>query len=257
MITMGMKFGKLLNNRINKMNKSISIVIPAYNEEKRIGLSLIQITKYMDENKYNYEIIIVDDNSTDNTLKIIKNFKSDKIKIIKNIVNRGKGYSVKKGILNSKHPFVLFSDADLATPIEELKKFMELIAKYDIVIASRNLKGSYIKVKQPFYRKFLGKSFPLLVNLIVLNKFEDTQCGFKLFKTNVAKKIVSLQTFDGFSFDVEILFIALKLGFKIKEEPVTWINKDGSKVKLIGDTFKMFFDLFKIRFNNHIGKYGK
>jgi len=234
----------------------ISIVIPAYNEEKRIGRSIKQIVKYLDKKKYSYEIIVVDDGSIDNTIDVVKKASNKNIRIIKNKKNMGKGYSVKTGILNAKYPLVLFSDSDLATPIEELDKFMEYIKSYDIVIASRNLKESNIKVKQPFYRQLMGKTFPLLVNLIALGGFRDTQCGFKLFKTGAAKRIVSLQTFNRFSFDVEILFIAKKLGYKIKEAPVVWIDKEGSKVSPIKDSLKMLIDLFKIRLNNLLGKYG-
>jgi len=234
----------------------ISIVIPAYNEEKRIGKSIKQIVKYLDKKKYSYEVIVVDDGSIDKTIDVVKKAGNKYVKIIKNKKNMGKGFSVKTGILNAKYPLVLFSDSDLATPIEELDKFMEYIKSYDIVIASRNLKESNIKVKQPVYRQLMGKTFPLLVNLIALGGFRDTQCGFKLFKTDAAKKIVSLQTFNRFSFDVEILFIAKKLGYKIKEAPVVWIDKEGSKVNPIKDSIKMLIDLFKIRLNNLLGKYG-
>jgi dolichyl-phosphate beta-glucosyltransferase len=233
----------------------LSIVIPAYNEEKRIGGTLRQIVKHVTKKRYIYEIIVVDDGSTDATVNVVKKIANNKIKIIKNGANRGKGYSVKRGISCAKYPLVLFSDSDLATPIVELDKFMEFIKKYDVVIASRNLKGSNIKVKQPVYRRAMGKTFPLLVNLIALSGFKDTQCGFKLFRTDKARKIVSLQTFDRFSFDVEILFIAKKLGYKIKEVPVAWIDKEGSTVSPIKDSVRMLVDLFKIRRNDLMGKY--
>lgn len=233
----------------------ISIVIPAYNEEKRIGRSIGLIVKHLEKRRYTYEIIIVDDGSTDDTIAVVKQIGNNDIKIIKNKKNRGKGYSVRRGILNAKYPLVLFSDSDLATPIEELDKFIDYIKTYDIVIASRNLKGSNITVKQPVYRQLMGKTFPLLVNLIALGGFKDTQCGFKLFKTDVAKRIVLLQTFNGFSFDVEVLFIAKKLGYKIKEAPVVWVDKIGSTVNPIRDSVKMLIDLFQIRFNNWRGKY--
>lgn len=225
----------------------ISVVIPAFNEEKRIELTLKKVEQFLSQNFDKYQIIIVDDCSTDNTNKIVSKYKN--VQILRNKKNRGKGYSVKRGILNAKYPLVLFSDADLATPIEELGKFMNYIKDFDVVIASRNLKQSI--VKQTSSRKLIGATFSLLVNLIVLRGFKDTQCGFKLFRTDVAKKIVSLQTLNGFSFDVEILFIAKKLGYKIKELPVVWMNKSGSKVKLIKDSIKMLINLFKIRSNNY------
>lgn len=234
------------------MLKKISIVIPAYNEEKRIERSLVEIIDYCKKNFESYEIIVVDDCSTDKTNEIVSKYD---VKILKNGVNKGKGYSVKRGILEAKYSLVLFTDSDLATPIFELNKFINYIKDYDIVIASRNLKESNIKVKQPFYRQFMGKTFPLLVNLIILKEFKDTQCGFKLFRTDIAKKIVKLQIFEGFSFDVEILFIAKKLGCKIKEVPVVWIDKEGSTLSPIKDAFKMLIDLFKIRYNDFLGKY--
>jgi len=233
----------------------MSVVIPAYNEEKRIEPTLKKAINFLDHNFDKYEIIVVDDCSTDNTNKIASRYKKNNVKILRNEKNKGKGHSVKRGLLNAKYSLVLFSDSDLATPIEELGKFMNYIKEYDIIIASRNLKGSNIKVKQPVYRQLMGKTFPLLVNLIALRGFKDTQCGFKLFKTDVAKRVVSLQTFERFSFDVEILFIAKKLGYKIKEAPVVWIDKEGSKVNPIKDGIKMLIDLFKIRYNILLGKY--
>lgn len=234
----------------------ISIVIPAYNEEKRIEESLIKIIDYCKNNFEKYEIIVIDDCSKDRTNEIVTKYEDSNLRILKNEVNKGKGYSVKRGILEAKYPLVLFTDSDLATPIEELKGFIKYINQgYDVVIASRNMKGSDIKVKQPFYRQMMGQAFPLLVSLIALRGFNDTQCGFKLFKTDKAKRIVQLQTFERFSFDVELLFIAKKLGYKIKEAPVVWIDKGGSKVNLIKDSSKMLLDLFKIRLNNISGKY--
>lgn len=240
-------------------HRELSIVIPAYNEEKRIEKTLVGVIGYCKNNFDKFEIIVVDDCSKDTTSQIVSKYgknKKNNVKILRNEVNKGKGYSVKKGILTAKYPLVLFSDSDLATPINELGKLVGYINQgYDIVIASRNLKESDIKVKQPFYRQLMGKTFPLLVNLLVLRGIKDTQCGFKLFKTDAAKKIVKLQTLARFSFDVEILYIAKKLSYKIKEAPVVWIDKEGSKVRLIRDSFRMLVDLFRIRWNNVLGKY--
>jgi len=235
---------------------NISIVIPAYNEEKRIEPTLKKIITYLNSNFVKYEIIIVDDCSKDMTYKIISKYKMDNIKILRNKMNMGKGYSVKKGILNARYNLVLFSDSDLATPIEELKNFIDYIKKgYDIVIASRNLEESNVKVKQHLYKQLMGKTFLLLVNIVTGLKFKDTQCGFKLFKKDIIQKIIKLQTIDRFSFDTEILFIAKKLGYKIKEAPVTWINQKGTKVKPIGDGIKMFIDMFRMKYNNLSGRY--
>jgi len=237
----------------------ISIVIPGYNEEKRIGDSLKKIGKYLKDRKLDYEIIFVDDGSKDNTLSVVEKCRKDlklKIRMMSYKQNHGKGYAVRKGILAANHPLVLFSDSDLATPIEELNKFLKFIDKgFDIVIASRRMKNSNIVVKQSGYRHVGGAILPLLIKMLAVRGFKDTQCGFKLFKTAKAKKIAKLQTLENFSFDVEQLFIAQKMGLKIKEVPVTWIDKAGSKVNFIKDGFSMLNDLFKIRKNNIKGKY--
>jgi dolichyl-phosphate beta-glucosyltransferase len=233
----------------------LSIVIPAYNEEKRIKNTISKIIKYVDSNKIKYELIVVDDGSRDNTVKMVQNF-SGNVKIIKNKINSGKGFSVKRGIENAKYDLILFSDADLATPIEELNTMLKEIEKgADIVIASRNLPSSNIVVRQPIYRQMMGKIFPLIVRLLLIPSIRDTQCGFKLFKSKVAKQIVKKQTINQFSFDVEILFIAIKSRFNIKEIPVRWIDKKGSTVNPLKDAFKMLIDLFKIRYNDIMGKY--
>ena len=246
----------------------ISIIIPAYNEEKRIQKTLERIFSYMKEKKHDFEIIVVDDGSKDKTVELVELFrkknskgkkKADKnrIKILKNIKNKGKGHSVKRGMLSGEKKWLLFSDADLSTPIEEIEKFEKYIDQYSIIIASRNLKESQIKIKQPKLRSTLGKIFPFVVNLFTIRGIKDTQCGFKLFRKDVAEKIFPLQTSKRFAFDVEVLFIAKKHGYKIKEIPVIWINALGSKVDPINDSISMFFDLIRFRFNSIIGKYNK
>lgn len=251
-------FVKNTKNNIYKLNSiikfmNITVVIPVYNEEKVLVLTIKKVIKYLSSNFNKFEIIIVDDKSTDNTLKIIP--KNKNITIITNKTNRGKGFSVKRGILAAKYPLVLFSDSDLSTPIEELDKLIPHINKFDFVIASRNMNESKIIIKQPIYRRIIGQIFAILVNTIVISDFKDTQCGFKLFKTNKIKRIVKLQTVERFSFDVELLYIAKKFGYKIKDVPVIWINGKESKIKLIKDCTNMLIDLFKIRYNNLIGKY--
>jgi dolichyl-phosphate beta-glucosyltransferase len=232
----------------------ISIIIPSYNEEKRIGKTISRILSYLKKKRFNYEIIIVDDGSKDNTRNIVKKFlKNKNIILTKKRENKGKGYSVKQGALMAKHNFILFSDADLSTPIQELDKFLKYIDKYDIVIGSRALKGADIRIKQPFYRAFIGKTFNKIARLLTVKGIKDTQCGFKLFKN--CRDIFKKQAIDGFGFDVELLYIAQKKGLKIKELPVAWLNAEGSKVSAFKDSFKMFCDLLKIRFNSIMGKY--
>jgi dolichyl-phosphate beta-glucosyltransferase len=233
----------------------ISVVIPAFNEEKRIKTTLEGIINYFKKTKYIYEILVVDDGSRDKTSQIVQSFNNKNIIILKNKYNKGKGYSVNKGILNAKYPLILFTDSDLAIPIKELDNFLKYTQSYNILIASRNLKESHIQVKQPVHRRLLGKSFPLFVNLIVGLKYKDTQCGFKLLKSGVGKKIAKLQKINGFAFDVELLFIAEHLGYKAKEIPVTCINREGGSVNPTIDSIKMLRDLLKIRYFGIIKKY--
>ncbi|MGM5488839.1 MAG: dolichyl-phosphate beta-glucosyltransferase [Nanobdellota archaeon] len=229
----------------------LSVVIPVWNEERRIGATLDRIRDYLAT--VEYEILVVDDGSTDATARIVSEYPG--VRLLQYKRNRGKGYAVKQGLLQARYPLVLYTDSDLATPIEELEKLMAFVERYDVVIASRNLAGSKIMVQQPLYRQVMGKGFPLLVNMLALRGFRDTQCGFKLFRTSVARKIVGLQTFDGFSFDVELLVIATRLGYKIKEVPVVWIDKKGSTVRPLRDGAGMLLDLLRLNHNRISGKY--
>jgi dolichyl-phosphate beta-glucosyltransferase len=228
----------------------ISIVIPAYNEEKRIEKTLKKIYEYFKEKGVEFEIIIVDDGSKDKTVEIVERFSLDKkeIRILKHEKNMGKGAAVKTGILNAKGELILFTDADLSTPIEEFEKLKnEIEGGYDIAIGSRALKDSKIIIPQPFYRRIIGRIFPLLVRLIVIKDFKDTQCGFKLFKNEAAKKIFSRLKINGFAFDVEVLARGKKEGFKIAEIGVVWYNSPESKVSVLKAPIKMFLELNKIK----------
>jgi len=234
----------------NFKKMEISIVIPAYNEEKRIGKALKKVYEYFKEKKIEFEIIVVDDGSNDKTVEIVEKFSFDKkeIRILKHEKNMGKGAAVKTGILNAKGELILFTDADLSTPIEEFEKLKKEIENgYDIAIGSRGLKDSKIVIPQPFYRRMVGRIFPLLVRLLVINDFKDTQCGFKLFKKETGKKIFSQLKTDGFAFDVEVLARGKKENFKIAEVGVVWYNSPCSSVKIFRDSFRMFISLLKIR----------
>lgn len=236
----------------------ISVIIPTYNEESRIGESLSKITNYMENQGHRYEIILVDDGSCDNTVDAVKIFsaKNRDMRLIQNERNVGKGYSVKKGVLDANGEYILFSDADLSTPIEEIEKLLKYLEEgYEVTIGSRDLPDSDVRLRQPFYREFSGKIFNLIARSITLLGIRDTQCGFKCFKKDAAKTIFSRQRLDGFSFDVEILYIAKKMRYKIKEVPVVWINSNPSSVSLSKDSIQMFIDLLKIRINECIGRY--
>lgn len=235
----------------------ISIIIPCYNEGKRIRSTLLEIDRFLKNNKKinNYEIICVDDGSIDKTRKIIIKVKEK----IKNILlnpkreNIGKGYSVREGILIAKYSYVLFTDADLSTPISELNKFLPYMKDYDVAIASRNLRESV--VERSFWRKVFGRCFVFFINLLAGLKYRDTQCGFKLFRSDAAKDIFGLQKINGFAFDVEVLFLANKKSYKVIELPVTWIHSGESKVKVIIDSFKMMKDVIFIRINYLLNRY--
>ena len=234
---------------------NISIIVPAYNEEKRIAKSLIEIDDFCKNNFENYELIIVDDKSQDNTADVVSYLKFKNVKVLKNLKNMGKGFSVKEGILQARYPLVLFTDSDLPVPLTYLTEFIGYINQdYDIVIASKYMKSSKADAEIPFDRKIKGAIFRSIVKMFVVRKFSDTQCGFKLFKTLAAKKIVKYQTRDRFAFDAELLYIAQKMGYSIREVPVAWQNKKGSKVSL-NDALKMLLDVIIISINKLTGRY--
>ena len=235
----------------------ISVVIPAYNESGRIRESLGKIIKFFKRHKLKNEIIVVDDGSKDDTIKVARAAMKDAKNsvLLENKKNMGKGCSVKRGMLKAKGDLLLFSDADLSTPIDELRKLIVYAGKYDVIIASRALPGSNIVVRQPKARELLGKIFNLLVRIFLVRGVRDTQCGFKLFTKKAAGIIFKRQTVDGFAFDVELLYIAKKHGLKIKEVPVSWFNSKNTKLKVGIDSIRMFGGLLRIPVNNTKGKY--
>jgi len=243
----------------------LSIVMPAYNESKRIGETLEIVTAFIGNQPYECEIIVVDDGSTDKTSSVVKEFLKEgrSLYLIRHDKNKGKGAAVNTGFKAAKGQFILFSDADLSTPIEEVNRMLDYIKQHDqdkppcgIVIASRRVKGARLVIPQPMYREFSGRVFSVIVQVINFGGYLDTQCGFKLFAQEVGKKIVSKQTIMGFGFDVEMLFIALKkLKVGVKEMPVTWIDSPQSRVNLFKDSIDMFLDLLRIRWNDLLGRY--
>jgi dolichyl-phosphate beta-glucosyltransferase len=240
------------------MKDSISIIIPAYNEELRIQPTIKRTHSYLRERYRDFEVIVVDDGSTDNTVSVVKSLGRElgNIRLLHYPGNSGKGYAVKTGVLASRGDFLLTCDADQSTPIEELEKLFPFLNKeFDIVIGSRGLRESDIVVRQPWYRERMGKTFNMLVRALVIGGVKDTQCGFKLFRGDVARRLFRESLISGFSFDVEILFLAEKGGFGIKEVPVKWLNSPNSRVRIVRDSMKMFIELFKIRAYWLSGKY--
>ena len=230
----------------------LSVVIPAYNEEKRLGRTLRKISKYLLEKDYPYEIIVVDDGSTDGTPELVREIAQEVpcIRLLENSGNRGKGYSVRKGVLSSRGQLIIFSDADLSTPIEELDKLKVWIETgHNIAIGSRALPESEILLPQPWYRQCMGKVFNRLVRFLAVLEIKDTQCGFKLFMGGVARSLFKKQTIDGFGFDAEVLYMAKKSGYRVREVPVRWINSSDSRVNIFKDPFLMLKDLIIMRKN--------
>jgi dolichyl-phosphate beta-glucosyltransferase len=230
----------------------LSVVIPAYNEEKRLPKTLKEIGRYLSKQLYDYEILVVNDGSTDKTTQIVENLKSEipNLKLIDNKINQGKGAVVKQGMLEAKGDFRIFTDADNSTPIEEIEKMWPYFKEgYDIVIGSRDLKGAILDPPQPILRRILGEIFGFLTNLIVGTwGISDTQCGFKCFTKKAAEDIFPRCKISRFAFDPEILIIAKKLGYKIKEIPIYWRNDPDSKVKF-KSMVNMGIDLLRIRLN--------
>lgn len=239
-------------------NIYLSIVIPAYNEEKRIDSTLEKIISYLKVKNFKSEIIVVVDGGSDSTVEVVKSYEKlvDKLVILVNQTTMGKGYSVRRGVLESKGEFVLFTDADLSTPIGEIDNlFFWLDKGYDVAIGSRSLKESQVEIYQSFIRQSMGKIFNKILKLIVFTGFKDTQCGFKCFKRYAADKVFAKQMIRGFAFDVEILLIAKLQGFRTKEVPVIWLNSPFSTVHIIKDSFLMLCDLFRIKYYDISKKY--
>jgi dolichyl-phosphate beta-glucosyltransferase len=228
----------------------LSIVIPAYNEEDRLRDSLVQIADYLSRQPYTYDAIVSDDGSKDTTVNLAESFASDHpwLRTIQHPDNHGKGMAVRRGMLEASGDYILMCDADLATPIEELDGFWRHIEEgADIVIASRPLRGSHLVRRQPIYREMAGRMLNLLVRMAAVPGIRDTQCGFKLFRGDVAHRLFSMSVREGWDFDIEILYLARRLGYRIVEVPVHWYHREGSKVNFLRDGIRMVIGLFRIR----------
>lgn len=228
--------------------RSLSIVIPAYNEEARLPATLNRVCEWLNSRAFDSsELIVVDDGSRDNTAGIAEGHCG--VRLLRNPGNRGKGYAVRHGMLEAKCEWILYSDADLSTPIEEADKLYRAAIENSAVIAigSRAIDRSLVSVHQSGFREWGGRVFNVVMRLVTGLRFHDTQCGFKLYRRDAAQAIFSRQKLDGFSFDVEDLYIARRSGIKAIEVPVRWANVEGTKVGM-GGAVKSFTDLVKIRF---------
>lgn len=242
------------------MMKKLSVIIPAYNEAERIPHTIRRVHEYLSDVAQDFEIVVVDDGSVDDTREIVKEAAREmpRLRLVTNGVNRGKGFSVRHGFLESNGGYVLFSDADLSTPIEELESFLEEMEKgADIVIGSRSLNDSRIIKRQPIYRILMGRTFNKLVRALTVHGIVDTQCGFKLFRRSTCERLFFAQRVERFAFDVELLFLAAKAGLTVRELPVRWINSPLSKVSVLKDSARMLLDVLRIRLNWLAGRYSE
>ena len=213
----------------------------------------------MDAIGQDFEIIVVDDGSADDTAARVSSIAASepRLRLLVNEANRGKGFAVRRGILESRGDLVLFSDADLSTPIEEYENLAGYLDGYDLVVASRSLPDSDVAVRQPAYREMMGKTFNVLVQALVVRGIIDTQCGFKLMKADAARAVAGLMRIDRFSFDVEMILAAKRLGYRYVDVPVRWINSPGSRVHPLRDSVNMMLDLFRIKLYDIAGHYKK
>lgn len=235
----------------------LSVVVPAYNEEERLGPTLSRLYEYYEAQDYNYDVTVVSDGSSDRTNEIVREFAAthSKFKLLDYSPNRGKGYAVRTGMLAATGDMVLFCDADMATPQEETEKLLAHMRQgADVAIGSRPLKESKLEKHQPFLREMLGRSANKLIQALAIKGIQDTQCGFKIFTRKCAQDVFARCTLDGFSFDFEALMIAHDLDYRIDEVPIRWFHQEGSKVVFWRDYPRAFKDLLGLRAKGKRGR---
>ena len=235
----------------------VSIVVPAFNEAQRIGESIKKIDAFVRSSPLSFELIVVDDGSADGTADVVMRTQTKGLQLLRNDRNHGKGYTVRQGVLSASGEYVLFTDADLSAPIEELTKLLDVAQKEgaDVVIGSRAVDRRFIEKHQSRFRELGGITFNKMVRLLLGLHLHDTQCGFKLFHRQKSRSIFQQQTTSGFGFDAELLFLAARNGLKIRETPVRWSHAEGSKVNPVRDGLRMLSDLVRIRWNAILGRY--
>lgn len=233
----------------------LSVVVPAYNEGKVLRVNLEKIIKYLKSKKYSWEIVVVDDGSGDNTYNIAESFSKKGVKAYKFSQNQGKGGALKEGFKKANGQYVIFMDADLSVPLKNIDIFLSELKDNKVVIGSRRIGGSNIVVHQPFLRENMGRVFTLLTKVVTSTDLADYTCGFKGFEKKAGKKIFGYSQIKRWSYDAEIMFLANKFGYKIKELPVEWFNRVDSRVKLSDVVITSFLDLIKIRVYDLLGRY--
>jgi glycosyltransferase involved in cell wall biosynthesis len=245
---------------MSSVHPDLSIVIPAYNEEARLPATLERLAEYLPTLGLQTEVLIVDDGSRDRTAAVAGSFagRISRLRVLSNGTNRGKGYSVRHGMLEAKGELVLFTDADLSAPIEESDKLISAMKNgYDVAIGSRAMNRSLISTHESVFREFAGIIFNKIVRVVLWLPFVDTQCGFKAFRRERCRIIFELQRIEGFGFDPELLYLARHYGLRAIEIPVRWGHSPDTKVSMLRDSLKMFIDIFVIRWNAVSGKYAR
>ena len=235
-----------------------SIIIPAYNESARIPATLTAVLECIRAHHWLAEVVVVNDGSTDNTVEVVRSFMASapELRILENPGNRGKGYSVRSGMIDARGEVLLFTDSDLSAPIEEAERlFAAIEAGAQIAIGSRWLEAGRQTHRQPFYRQFFGRCFNGVTRMVMGLPFADTQCGFKAFTREAAQAIFPRQTITRWGFDPEILFIAIKHGYRVAEVPVSWAHDERSRVSYLKDGLKMLEEILTIRWNALMGRY--
>ncbi len=237
--------------------KKLSIVIPAYNEEKKLRSTFSRLDRFFSQRGYEMEYLFVEDGSRDGTLSILRELASARpdVKVCENPKNMGKGYSIRRGMLEAAGDYILFMDADMSTPLQAFCDFEKYLGEYDIIMGSRWRKESNIKIPQPAYRRFMGKVFYIIVKGLFLKNITDTNCGFKCYRKDVARDIFSKQLLKGWGFDVELLYIAQKRDYSIMEVPVIWAHGRDSKVVLFKVPLATLAELARIKINDWKGRY--
>jgi len=237
-----------------------SIVIPAYNEHLRITATLDKILAWTAEQRWSVEILVVNDGSRDNTADIVREYAAahPQVRIIENPGNRGKGYTVRNGMLNARGDMLLFSDADLSSPISEAPKLFDaLAAGADVAVGSRWLQSDLQTERQPVYRQLFGRIFNLFLQIVLGIRYKDTQCGFKAFRRDAAEALFRRQRIDRWAFDAELLFLARRFGFKSVEIGVAWAHDDRTKMSYFRDGMRMVWEILTVRWHAITGKYDR
>lgn len=243
--------------QLDERQPALSIIIPAYNEENRLPKSLERILDWRQSVHLQVEILIVENGSTDRTTEIAGRYATEYADVHVCHSAKGKGAAVHAGVMRSRGSNLFICDSDLSMPINEVEKFFsEGLSDYDVLIASRETPGS-VRFNEPYSRHMIGRVFNLLVRILAVPEFQDTQCGFKLFRREAALDIFSCQTITGWTFDVEVLFVALRRGYRVTEVPIQWYFDPDSRVKPLQDAWLMLLDILRIRLNAVKGKYGR